>query len=170
MPGLAELQARMRAMLLAVPDVVDDVLMAAVVPDSLPAGSPSSRDRLAVYKSNVQFALVEALRRTYPTVNWLAGAAFFDQNARIFLAGHPPGSAYLNDWGAGFGAWLMLDPNAGRFAYLGDVAQLDFAVSAAFHSRDAPRLSASVLLDMSPRDYPNLVLEPHASIHLLQLS
>src|SRR5208282_6843581 len=96
MPALLELQQMLRAQLLG------DAVLA---DDAAPANGPEAL-RLAIYRNNCLSTLVNALRLSYPAVQRLVGAEFFEGGAREFIRREPPVGACLNDYGAGFAAFL----------------------------------------------------------------
>lgn len=158
MPTLAELQARMaRTLLTGAPDAV---LLAAIAPGRIEAGR-----RLGLYRNNVIGALTSALRLTYPTVDWLVGAAFFDHCAEAFIERHAPGDAYLGLWGERFVAWLERDERLETRPYIVDTARLDLALSLAGEAQEAPRLGAAHVLGGAL----DLILRPHPALRLLRL-
>src|SRR6516165_909152 len=121
-PALLEVQRALRASLVA----DDDAPAARHV---FPAG------RLEVYRNTFAGVLVNALRLSYPAVQKLVGEAFFEGAARAFIAGHPPASACLDDYGAAFPEFLAAFSPASSLAYLSDVARLEWAVCRALHAR-----------------------------------
>ena len=111
-----------------------------------------------------------ALRLTYPAVQRLVGADFFDGAAQIFAREHPPQSADLNAYGAEFADFLRRFEPAAALAYLADVARLEWAVNRALHAPDAPSLDASALAAVAPREHDRVCFAAHPSISLLRAS
>src|SRR5580698_1787754 len=95
MPALLELQRALRAQLLGDPACLGD---AASLRDVLPSGEGGAL-RLAIYRNTAFSALVNALRLSFPAVQRLVGADFFEAAAREFIESALPASAYLNDYG-----------------------------------------------------------------------
>jgi len=122
--------------------------------------------RLAIYRNNVVLNLTGALRLTFPAINRLVGAAFFDQAAGHFILASPPWSADLYEFGEGFAAFLDRYGPAQGFRYLGDVARLEWAVSRALHAADAAWLDGA---DLAACADPDIRFLPHPSLSLLQL-
>jgi hypothetical protein len=103
----------------------------AILTDTMPmlafrTGPVSAVDGFAVYRNTVFTALVEALRRSYPTVDALLGADFFDTVAYQFAEQEPPTLACLAGYGSGFAPFLKL--TVPELVYLDDVAKLDWAI------------------------------------------
>src|SRR5580658_4464424 len=107
-PALLELQRSMRAQLLALQAPPDELL--------------------GIYHNTVHSALVNALRLSFPVVQRIVGEEFFEGAAREFIAAHAPDSAYLNDYGLRYPAFLAQFPPAMTLPYLADVADLEWAV------------------------------------------
>jgi len=151
MPALLELQRSMREQLLG-------------------AADGDAGERIAIYRNTCISALVGALRLSYPVVARLVGEDFFEATARQFIRAHAPSGAYLNDYGAEFPQFVALFPAAASLPYLGDVAQLEWAVNRALHASDAEPLDASRLaaLDASVLSAVRFVMHP--AITLLSLS
>jgi Putative DNA-binding domain len=69
--------------------------------------------------------LIRALRLSYPAVDRLVGAAFFDGAARAFIDAHPPRSSYLDEFGGDFADFLAQFPPAASVPYLSDASTPD---------------------------------------------
>jgi len=123
--------------------------------------------RLGIHRNNFLGALTAVLRQSFPAVHRLVGAAFFDHAATLFIETLPPNSAYLNEYGADFPAFLERLPQAAALAYLGDVAQLEWAVNAAFHAPDAEPLDLSRLAALSPDEHARVAFVPHPSLQIV---
>jgi hypothetical protein len=97
-------------------------------------------ERLDIYRNTVESVLIGALRITYPIVDKLVGAAFFDATALAFARTSPPAVGCLNDWGGEFPVFLETFDPAASLAYLPDVARLEWAISCAMNAPDVPIL------------------------------
>jgi hypothetical protein len=162
MPALRELQHAFARALLAPGDA--DV-ESWVIADAIPAA-----DRTAIYRNTFHGVAVAALRITYPVVDRLVGAEFFEGAARLYLAEQPPLSAYLNDYGASFGDFLAdFGPVAG-LRYLPDVARLEWAVAASANAPDAAALDPASLARWPPETLERLRLVPHPSLRIVELA
>ncbi len=126
MPALAELQ---QTFLDGVLGGVDDKVRALVA-----RGPITGEAALRVHRSTVFGALANALRLTFPTVDRLVGAGFFDQAAMAFAKESPPRRADLSFFGESFPNFLATYAPALR--YLPDVARFDLAIDHAAASSD----------------------------------
>ena len=159
-PALLEIQHALRASLLA----HDEGEAAAhIVADGF-----SAAERLDVYRNTFASVLTNALRLSYPAVHRLVGAQFFEGAARIFIAGHPPTSACLDDYGAEFPDFLADFALTASLPYLPDVARLEWAVSRALHADNADPLDAGRLAALPEPDRARVRFAPHPSVGLIR--
>lgn len=131
------------------------------------AAGLAPRERLAVYRNTYLLTLVRALRLSYPAVERLVGAEFFEAAARGFIAGAPPRSSWLDEYGAGFAGFLERFAPAASLPYLGDVARLEWTVSRALRAPDAEPLDLAALAAVPVADQAGLRLLPQPSLSLL---
>jgi len=153
MPALLELQQALRAQLLG---------------EALPPDQASAL-RVAIYRNTCLSTLVNALRLSFPAVQRLVGADFFEAAAREFIRASVPTSAYLNDYGADFPGFLSHFAPAAGLVYLGDVARLEWAVNRALHAGDAPRLEPTGLTRLDEAALSRVSFTAHPAVTLLRL-
>lgn len=125
-----------------------DALLRGRTPDGLFAG-PLGHAALDIHRNTVRGVLIQALRLSYPTVDALVGADFFDQTAHLYIAAHPPRAACLTFYGDAFADFLA--GAAAALPYLPDVARLDRAVEKALHAPSRRRrfpLDDAVAIDL----------------------
>jgi hypothetical protein len=123
-------------------------------------------ERLAVYRNTFASALTRALRLSYPAVERLVGAEFFEGAARASIDEDPPRSACLDDYGAGFADFLARLGPAASLEYLPSVARLEWAVNRALHASDAAPLDLARLARAD--DLAQLRFSPHPSASLVR--
>lgn len=124
--------------------------------------------RLGVYRDTYAGALARALRLSYPAVERLVGAAFFEAVARAFSEESPPRSACLDDYGAGFADFLARFSPAASLEYLPSVAHLERAVNRALRAPDTPPPELGRLAAMNPEETSRIRFAPHPSASLLR--
>src|SRR5215831_11639343 len=156
-PTLLELQRAMRASLVD----RDDGAAAAMLAENVPP------DRLNIYRNTFVTGVTKALRLSYPAVYRLVGADFFEGAAGLFIARHPPRSAYLDEYGTDFPAFLRDFQPAASLRYLADVARLEWAVNRAIHAADAEPLDLARLSTLAPEDQIRVSFVPHPSVALV---
>lgn len=132
--------------------------------DGAPAfvGRISPAAAFRVHRGTVLGGLTEALRLTFPTVENLVGAAFFDHAAVDFIASEPPAMANLSAYGDGYPAFLEAFPPVAALPYLADVARLDLAI-------DRVQRTLAVMPRQLPIDV-SVVIEVPGDLHLLVLA
>ena len=162
MPALHELQ---QAFGMAMLREEDDGVCSHIV-----EGAFSAPERLRIYRNTCRSALTGALRMTYPAVERLVGADFFDAATARFIAAHPARSGYLNEYGGGFADFLATFSAASALPYLANVARFEWALSVAANALDAPVLEARALAAVDPQRHAALRFEPHPSVSLLALA
>ena len=120
--------------------------------DLVVADGLDPRARLAIYRNTATSTLVTALRLSYPAVQSLVGAEFFEGAARLFIEQHPPKGAYLDSYGAGFPDFLARMPEAASLAYLPDIARLEWAVNHVLHAADTTPLDLTRLAQLGQEE------------------
>jgi len=136
-------------------------LIASVAGDSIAAAA-----RLRVYRHHVFHSLAAALSATFPTVQALVGDEFFGGLARAFVAGTLPTQPVLAEYGEGFAGFVAGYAPASGLPYLADIARLDWALNAAFHSPVEPRLGVADLAAIPVEELPakSMSLAPGAVV------
>jgi hypothetical protein len=153
MPALRDLQSAMAGALLgggALQDMPEPLL-------------------LGIHRNTCVATLTNALSLTFPAVQRLVGAGFFEAAAQEFIRSHPPASAYLNDYGREFPQFLAQFPHAAGLAYLADVARLEWAVSCALHAADASPLDLTLLAGLDPAQMAAVRFVPHPAVAAIGL-
>lgn len=125
-----------------------------------------SPDRLDIYRNTFLVTLTKALRLSFPAVEKLVGAAFFEAAAQVFVEARPPRSSWLELFGEEFPEFLKSFQPSKALPYLADVAALEWAVSKALHAPETQPLDLGRLASCAEDDHLSLV--PHPSIRLLR--
>ena len=159
-PALPDIQHALRASLIA----QDDGEAAA----HIVTHGFTTAERLDVYRNTFASVLTNALHLSYPAVDRLVGAQFFEGAARIFITGHPPTTACLDDYGAGFPDFLADFAPAASLPYLPDVARLEWAVNRALHADAADPLDVARLAALPEPDRARVRFAPHPSVGLVR--
>lgn len=151
-------------------------------PPGLRAGAGAVvAQRLAVHRNNVVAGLVRALAQTFPVMQRLVGAAFFDAMAAVFVRQSPPGSPVLADYGGGFAPFVGGFSPARSVPCLAEMARLEWARAQAWQAADArpldDRSAAAALARAVPGDasvrlpgtaLAELRLQCHPSLRVLR--
>lgn len=125
----------------------------------------SATRRFSVYRNNVYASLTDALASRFPVTAGLVGEEFFQAMARIYVRCEPPRSAVLLRYGASFANFVAQFLPAGSVPYLADVARLEWAWHAAYHSADAAPMTLAELTAAAPStEDATLCLHPSLAV------
>ena len=117
MPLLAETQTAIRGAII-------DKDAAAVLPRLTGGSDPTYR--LSIHQRHYTASLVEALRRRFPTLDWLVGSAFFNAAAIAFVRRSPPRAPCLAEYGEDFPQFLAGRSGAQRLPWIASVGALEW--------------------------------------------
>jgi hypothetical protein len=110
------------------------------------AVAPGAQRGLQVYHYAYRATLIAALRDVFERTHAWLGDERFDAAARSHIAGHPPRSWTLADYGIGFDRTLARlyrdNPEVAELAWL------DWSLRAAFNGPDSPMLDPAMLGDI----------------------
>lgn len=158
MSSLRELQAA----------IADTVLhgTAGRLPTLIRADGLGADRRLQVYRNNTFGSLTAALKDTFPVVCRLVDERFFAYAAHEYIRARPPAAPRLAEYGGDFADFLARFEPVGHLRYLPDVARLEWAVNAAYHAADAPRLDPARIAALPQERYAALRFVAHPSCRL----
>jgi hypothetical protein len=159
MPTLLEMQEAMQASLLSRGSSAVAPMLAGYV----------SANRLDIYRNTFVQTLTKALKLCFPVTQQLVGEEFLEGVAQIFFSERPPRAAWLDLYGGEFPEFLRSFPPATSIAYLGDVAELEWAVSSALHAADVAPLDVAEIGAIEAEDQARICFVAHPSIRLLRL-
>lgn len=120
---LADLQARMSRALFA------DTVPAQQLPEECFAGAHPGAAGLRVHRNTVLGALANALRSSHAAVDRVVGESFFDRMAVGYARAAPPRAPQLDEYGAGFAAWIAGFPGTEGLPYLSELARFEWTLS-----------------------------------------
>jgi hypothetical protein len=157
---LADLQRSFCDALLS-PELPPQALLSEIVDDRLAA------QRFQVYRNNFIVLNGDAIADMYPVVKRLLGDEAFRLLATAYVRQYPPRERALLLYGDRFADFLTTIPELSGLPYLGDVARLEFAWTAAYHSADEQPLMAEHIARLPAEAITDMQLQPHNSLHLL---
>lgn len=128
----------------------------------------ASEERIAVYRNNHREIYRKALAASFPVIERLVGETCLAGLARAYTHRHPSRSGDLQDFGAGFPAFLERTYGSTRFRYLASVADLEWALEEVHLEPDEPPLTIRALRTFSPDDYGNLTFTVRRAVRLLR--
>ena len=126
-----------------------------------------ARDRLFVYRRNVQSSLLECLRRRFARVAEILGEAEFEAVALDFVREHPPADEALLSYGTGFPEFLQGRESGALRPWLASLAKLELCWHECFHERDAPSVTAAALSEVDATNLSAIRFELHPTLRAL---
>jgi hypothetical protein len=159
-PALRELQARFADALF---DGADAGLQGEIIADGV-----SAAERIDIYRNNLREGFSKALAIGFPVIEKLVGTEYFSQLALDFLSVYPSRAGNLHHIGAPFPAFLRERFAATEYAYLTDVAALEWACEEALVAPDAAPIAADDLRDIDPARYESVRFDLHPASALVK--
>jgi hypothetical protein len=128
----------------------------------------SSDMRLGIHRNTSISVITSALGLAFPAVRKLVGEEFFEEASRLFAAEAPPRSAWLDEYGSGFPAFLAQLTQAASVPYLADVARLEWQVNLVLHTPETKPLELARLAALSESQLAHARLVPRPEIRLVR--
>lgn len=128
----------------------------------------AAEHRIQVYQNNARETFRKALLASFPVVERLVAEACFSGLALKYMREHPSRSGDLQKFGATFPDFLAEIYATTRFAYLADVAHLEWALEEVHLEPDEGVLDATELSSVPPEDHPTLVFRVRKALRLLR--
>jgi hypothetical protein len=141
MPALLELQ---RAFASALRDEPHDAVAWA------DGDGISASARLRVYRNNGRAVFERALEATFPVVRERVGPEYFCQLAHFYRQAHPSTAGDLHEVGRHFAGFLRLQLTASPYAWLAELAALEWAIAEAGVAAESTVAEASDLAGLGP--------------------
>jgi hypothetical protein len=157
---LRELQLRFASALF---DGADDAVAAEVVANGI-----DPAERIDIYRNNLREGFIQALAISFPVIERLVGTDYFRQLALDFLRAHPSRAGNLHHIGGPLPGFLRERFAETEYAYLADVAALEWAYEEALIAADAQPIAVDALSRIDPADYESLRFELHPASRLVQ--
>jgi hypothetical protein len=132
----------------------------------LMATRATAEQRLSVYRNNTRANFLASLRSSFPAIWRLVGEDYFRYIAKQFQTRHPSRSGDLLHIGRPFPDYLAQLHRADEYAYLGDVARLEWLCQEALLAADHAPLDLQKLQTVAPSDYDTLCFELHPTLRL----
>jgi hypothetical protein len=124
--------------------------------------------RLAIYRNNLREGFRKALALEFPVIERLVGEDYFRQLALSFLAEHPSHAGDLHPIGEPLAQFLRQRFEHTHYAYLSDVATLEWAYQQSSVAADAPSFDPAGLRDIPQEAYGRLRFTLHCACGLVQ--
>jgi hypothetical protein len=124
-------------------------------------------DRIAVYRNNTRQFFRSALAATYPVLRRRVGEEYFRQLAHEYRESHRSRSGDLHWVGAAFPEWLATRLQAGDYAWLADLARLEWACEEAVAAGLEPAVAVDALGAFPPETLDEVQLRFQPSLRLV---
>ena len=159
-PPLAELQVRLASALRAVDSQPGNG--AAGFADCIVNDGLAPAARVQVYRNNVRAMFTTALERSYPVLRRRVGEGYFARLAAEYRIDHPSRSGDLHWIGRHFPEWIGTRMRGTDYAWLADLARLEWACEELLVSEWLQPAPADSLARLLPEQLPgaHLVLQP----------
>ncbi len=159
-PSLAELQAQFASVLRAGNATPNDDaagFAACIVDDGL---APAAR--VQVYRNNARAMFTGALERTYPVLRQRVGEGYFERLAAEYRRDYPSRSGDLHWIGRHFAQWIGARMAGTDYAWLADLARLEWACEEVLVSECLQPAPAGSLALLAPEQLAGarLALQP----------
>lgn len=124
-------------------------------------------ENLSIYRNNSFFAHHHALELAYPVVRRRVGDDYFRQLSSIYRERHPSRSGDLHWMGSEFAAFLAIHLQGTEYAWLSDLARLEWSRQQASVSAAHASIGADLLGRFVPEQLEHLVfaLQPSLQLH-----
>jgi hypothetical protein len=96
---------------------------------------PDPHNGLKVYRGNLVFGLIGAMKETYVFTRFLLGEQNFNFFCRDFLYQNPSRDSDLIQYGGGFGEFLAVRTEIAHLAFVAEVAKLEWALERVFYAQ-----------------------------------
>ena len=124
--------------------------------------------RIAIYRNNLREGFRKALALEFPVIERLVGEDYFRQLALSFLAEHPSRAGDLHPIGEPFAHFLHSRFEDTPYAYMTDVAALEWAYQQSLVAADASSFEVATLRDVAPGAYGQLRFTLHPACGLVR--
>jgi hypothetical protein len=147
--SLAEMQARFARALRdpAGAATGDATLLAGIRDDGI---APTAR--LNVYRNNARAIFTTSLERSFPVLVRRVGDGYFRSLAHDYRTEHPSRSGDLHWIGCAFPSWLERRLAGSEYAWLADLARLEWACEEVLVAADATPIGLDALAAVGPED------------------
>jgi hypothetical protein len=124
-------------------------------------------DNLSIYRSNALYAFRSALERSFPVLRRRVGEEYFRQLAFLYRQRFPSRSGDLHWVGQDFSAFLLEQLHGSEYAWLADLARLEWSREQASVAPVQASIGADVLGRFAPEQLEHVVFtfQPSLKLH-----
>ena len=127
-------------------------------------------ENLEIYRNTARVNFRSALAQTFPVLVKRVGAEYFQQLAHHYRARFPSRSGDLHWVGRDFAAFLDGHLAGGEYAWLADLARIEWARSEVAVASELPAAGAAVLATFAPEHLELLVFSLQPALRLVSSS
>lgn len=131
------------------------------------ADEPAAAPGLDVYRNNARQFFRSALELTFPVLHRRVGDDYFRQLAERYRAAHPSQRGDLHWVGEHFPAWLAAELAGTEYAWLSDLAHLEWLCEESLASRSDAALPLQALAGLPAGELGGLRLALQPSLRLM---
>jgi uncharacterized protein len=125
---------------------------------------------LSIYRGNVRHAFRASLEQSFPVIRKRVGDEYFGQLAHHYRERFPSRSGDLHFVGENFAGFLADHLRDGDYAWLSDLARLEWAREESLISPEVPAVGAEVLARFTAEHLEDLVFTFQPSLRLVSSS
>lgn len=122
---------------------------------------------LAIYRNNAGFAFRNALEIAFPVLRRRVGDDYFGQLAALYRQAFPSRSGDLHWAGSSFAEFLNTHLHGGEYAWLADLARLEWACEEAAVASELQATEVASLAAFAPQDLERLRFCLQPSLRLI---
>ncbi|NML62006.1 DUF692 family protein [Massilia sp. RP-1-19] len=128
--------------------------------------SSGGAERFGLYRGNLTVTWDKVLSAAFPVIRQLVGKEFFTALSRACGMAYPSADADLNNFGAGFAAFLADFEHVAQFPYLPDMARFEWALHRNHFAPDAGAVTAAQLGSLDPVRFEQACAKLHPACTL----
>ncbi len=132
-------------------------------------GKVSAAGRLDIYREAYKLRLIEALQADFRGLHHMLGDEQFGRVCRDYILERPSRHPSIRWFGKDFANFLATNERYRDEKLLGELAQLDWAISLSFDAIDVAVVALEDMGVVPPEAWPSLRIEPHPSVSRLDL-
>ncbi len=127
-----------------------------------------AHQRMQIYGNSNRLGFLAAMQATFPVIERLGGAQWFEQRARQYQLQFPSRSGDLQYVGVHFAEFLQAELSDTEYEYFVDVAKLEWAYQDVLIAADSTALNPAALGAIAADDYEHLVFVPRPALRLVE--
>ncbi|TVZ38280.1 putative DNA-binding protein [Alteromonadaceae bacterium 2753L.S.0a.02] len=134
----------------------------------VPYSREELEERLSIYRNNVYYGLIDALKETFTSVANMVGEDFFNAMTKVYIEQYPPKHTAMVLLGEEFPRFIASFEPVQKLPYLSDLARLDWARHCAYHAAEATPLKPEAFALIADQHLARAHFSFHPSKQLLR--